>query len=155
MEQHGHAPRSGFTPEYTVWNNIRQRCTNRGAHNFKFYGGRGIRVCDRWRRSFKAFLADVGTRPGPGYSLDRIDNARGYEPGNVAWRSMKEQSRNTRRNRVIEFRGERMCVAAWAERIGMPQIALLKRLRRGWTVEQALTLPLGHRLPRRQASQDP
>jgi hypothetical protein len=104
---HGHARKSGPSPEYRTWAGIRQRCTTPGASNYAFYGGRGITMCDRWLHSFENFLADVGPKPSPKHSIDRIDNARGYEPGNVRWITHIDQMQNTRRNRIIEFRGER------------------------------------------------
>jgi hypothetical protein len=84
--------------EYRAWWNMIRRCERRAqttARDWRRYGGRGICVCDRWRNSFEAFLADVGPRPGPGYSLDRIENNGNYEPGNVRWTTAKEQARNS------------------------------------------------------------
>ncbi|MBO0736547.1 MAG: hypothetical protein J2P48_08265 [Alphaproteobacteria bacterium] len=86
---------------YTAWANMKARCGNPNRPDYKFYGGRGITVCDRWRQSFSAFLDDVGECP-PGYSLDRIDNERGYEPGNVRWATRTQQMRNSRRTRLTE-----------------------------------------------------
>jgi hypothetical protein len=88
--------------EYQAWMNMKDRCgrsTRRGAHN---YVGRGIAVCDRWSGSFESFLADMGPKPSPVHSLDRIDNDKGYEPGNCRWATRDEQSRNTRRNTLTE-----------------------------------------------------
>jgi hypothetical protein len=83
------------TREYKTWENMKQRCFNPRRHNWKHYGGRGITVCDRWRDSFDAFLADVGPRP-VGRTLDRIDPNDHYRPGNVRWASPKEQRANRR-----------------------------------------------------------
>jgi hypothetical protein len=84
------------TPEYRTWLNMRQRCSNPNANNYKNWGGRGICVCDRWNDSFAAFLADVGERPTEVHSLDRIDVNGNYEPGNVRWALPKEQAKNKR-----------------------------------------------------------
>ncbi|GED89332.1 hypothetical protein [Streptomyces sp. 6-11-2] len=82
--------------EYTIWTSMKQRCLNSAHRHYKEYGGRGITVCPRWQTSFEAFLADMGPRPSKSHTLDRIDNDRGYEPGNVAWRTYKEQAANRR-----------------------------------------------------------
>lgn len=84
------------TPEYDAWVSLIQRCTNPKNPRWKDYGGRGIRVCDAWRASFDAFLADVGPRPGPDRSIDRIDNDGHYEPGNIRWSTRSEQQFNRR-----------------------------------------------------------
>ena len=96
---HGHTSRSYAPPEYVAWQNMRARC-NRATHpSYQYYGGRGIAVCPEWD-SFERFLEDVGQRPDPSLSLDRIDNDRGYEPGNVRWATRVEQAAN-RRNRCL------------------------------------------------------
>ena len=82
------------SPEYTAWPNAKQRVTNRKLRWWARYGGRGIGMCSEWMASFTAFLAHVGPRPGRGYSLDRIDNDRGYEPGNVRWATAAQQAAN-------------------------------------------------------------
>jgi hypothetical protein len=83
-------------PEYKVWAAMIQRCHNPRVKPYANYGGRGIQVCDRWRRSFVAFLRDVGRRPSPDLTLDRIDNDGNYEPGNVRWATWTEQAHNKR-----------------------------------------------------------
>ncbi len=86
------------TTLYATWSSMIQRCTNPNAKNYKWYGGRGITVCERWR-SFENFAADMGDRPGRGYSIDRINNNGNYEPGNCRWATQSEQVRNSRRCR--------------------------------------------------------
>ncbi len=83
-------------PEYEIWSSMKKRCENPNSHAWHNYGGRGIAVCDRWRNSFEDFFEDMGPRPSPEHSIDRIDNDRGYEPGNVRWATAQEQARNTR-----------------------------------------------------------
>lgn len=84
-------------PEYRVWKTMKSRCTSPGQQSFKYYGARGIGVCDRWRESFETFYADMGPRPGPQYSIDRINNDGHYEPGNCRWATATEQALNKRR----------------------------------------------------------
>lgn len=83
-------------PEYEIWRGAIARCTNPQRHDFKYYGGRGIKICDRWRHSFQNFLADMGPRPSPQHSIDRINNDGDYEPDNCRWVTWKEQAANRR-----------------------------------------------------------
>jgi hypothetical protein len=139
---HGHACNGRMTAEYRTWGGIIKRCTNPKTKAFKYYGARGIRVCDRWRESFEAFLADVGPRPSPRHSIDRIDNDGNYEPGNVRWATREEQMRNRSTAHHVEAFGERLTAAEWSERKGIPYATLLARLAKGWPTEEALTRPV-------------
>lgn len=131
-----------YTPEYRAWQTMRLRCTEPTNPAYKDYGGRGISVCARWLDSPAAFLEDMGAKPTPEHELDRYpDNNGNYEPGNCRWATRKENDRNRRSNRLIEFGDETMALAAWAERVGMGRDTLRKRLEAGWTVEEALTIP--------------
>jgi hypothetical protein len=116
--------------EYGSWCAMKARCCNPKTPHFHLYGGRGITVCDRWLNSFENFLADMGAKPSKAHSLDRIDNSRGYEPGNCRWATGTMQCRNRRDNRVIEFGGAKRTVAEWAERLGVKYFTLMMRIRR-------------------------
>lgn len=141
---HGSARKGKKTAEYRIWMGLKQRCTNRKQRCWPKYGGRGIKVCQRWLDSFENFLADVGPRPSNKHSIDRYPNNDGdYEPGNVRWATQKQQCRNTRRNRMLTFRGETLCMAEWAERLGVSQDVIECRINRnGWTVDEALSTPV-------------
>lgn len=130
--------------EYAIWISMKDRCRNPKHHAYKNYGGRGIKVCERWATSFEDFLTDIGARPSPKHSLDRHPDPNGdYEPGNVRWATRKEQARNMRSNRPLTFRGETRLMIEWAEITGINYYALSARLNRsGWSVERALTEPL-------------
>ncbi len=112
-------PRAREHPLYKRWNQMRTRCHNPNVNNYKNYGARGIRVCDAWNNDFWQFVADMGEPPGPGYSLDRIDSTRGYEPGNVKWSDRTTQNRNRRTVERYTWEGETMTIPEWAERLGV------------------------------------
>lgn len=130
------------TQIYFVWHGMINRCCNPKDKHYRDYGGRGIKVCVRWRE-FANFYADVGARPSPAHQLDRIDNDGNYEPGNVRWGTPKEQSRNRRSNRTIIVDGQAMTLAEASEKAGLGYATVRLRLNKGWTVEQALSTPVG------------
>lgn len=141
--RHGMARRGRRrSPEYAIWSQMIERCHNPNNDGYPMYGGRGIAVCDKWRRSFESFFSHVGRRPSDSHSIDRIDVDGDYEPGNVRWATAKEQGRNTRRNRVLTFDGRSQCLAAWAEETGIAARVIRDRLsKHHWTIERALTTP--------------
>lgn len=126
--------------EYKAWQSMRQRCFNPKCTCFKNYGARGITICDRWA-VFANFLFDMGTKPSPKHTLERKDNNGNYEPFNCCWATSKEQNRNSRNTRWIEFRGERLTIGDWAIRLDCEPSAIANRLAVGWDIETALTLP--------------
>jgi hypothetical protein len=131
------------SPEYRAWAHMIERCNNPDVPGYENYGGRGVRVCERWRNSFEDFLSDIGRRPSPRHSIDRFPNNDGnYEPDNCRWATPSEQMRNTRRTRLLTHAGETMCLTDWANRLGISYITILSRLRRGWPVTRALTVPM-------------
>jgi hypothetical protein len=127
-----------FKAERQAWRDIQKRCSNPNCRDYRNYGARGIQCL---YPSFESFLADVGLRPAQGYSINRIDNARHYEPGNLRWDDRHAQNRNRRNNHVITYQGETMCISAWAERLGIHHNTLQARIAKGWDLERAFTPP--------------
>lgn len=129
------------SPEYRAWCNMRNRCGDPTNRQWKDYGGRGIKVCERWLESFENFIADLGRKPGPRHSLGRIDNDGDYEPGNVRWETRRQQSLNSRGNTLMTLRGETMTMTEWCEKLGLRRNMVSLRHQRGWSDEEALTTP--------------
>lgn len=135
----GHANRTHgkrHSRVYKIWLKVKDRCQNPKHVFFNMYGGRGISVCDRWL-VFANFFADMGDVPD-GCSIERIDNDRGYEPGNCRWATSTEQSRNKRNNVFITHGGKTLCVSDWATELGIPRPTIAGRMRAGWPIEQVL-----------------
>jgi hypothetical protein len=107
------------SPEYKIWRAIKDRCLNPKDKRYQDYGGRGIAVCDEWRDDFAAFLRDVGPRPSKDLSIDRLDNERGYEKGNVRWSTREQQAHNTRVSRTVEYQGQKYNLTALARLLGL------------------------------------
>jgi len=130
-------------PTHNIWLTMRQRCHNPNSRSYAQYGARGIYVCDRWRESFEAFLADMGPQPSPDHSIDRIDCDGPYSPQNCRWATKKTQANNCRRNRVLAYGGKTQTVAQWADELGVSPFTLYQRLSHGWSTEETLTRPIG------------
>lgn len=130
-------------PAYEAWRGMRQRCQNPKRLGYENYGGRGISVCSRWD-SFSNFLEDMGARPSKLHTIERIDNSKGYEPRNCRWATMKEQHLNTRRTHMVEYAGKMVPLMRLIESMGIAinYNTIIYRLRRGWTLDDALRLPL-------------
>lgn len=129
-------------PEYKVWKSLRKRIHNPNDERYASYGGRGLTVDPRWDESFEVFLQDMGHRPGPGYSIDRVDNDQGYWPDNCVWATNKSQANNRRTSRILEYRGVSKTLAQWADELGISRHNLQARIGRGWSVEKALETPV-------------
>jgi hypothetical protein len=142
---HGEGPRGKLTAEYRAWANMLRRCDNTKVASFKYYGARGIRVCERWRGSYPAFLEDMGRKPSAAHSLDRIDSDCDYGPDNCRWATRSEQSRNRRIVKRFEFAGEKLPLIEIAQRTGIKLSTLWQRLNSGWPQEKAFSTPLGGR----------
>lgn len=142
MRKHGAARDGRHTPEYLAWAHIVDRCTRPTSGEWHNYGARGITICDEWRENAAAFLEHIGPRPSAQHQIDRIDNERGYEPGNVRWVTRKENCRNTRRNRWVEFLGRRMTLAEAIELSGLSGNRVRSRIWKGWDPIRALTEPV-------------
>lgn len=117
-------------PFYGVWASMKDRCSNRRAKSFADYGGRGIKVCERWQSSYQAFADDMGERP-KGYSLDRIDNDADYTPENCRWADRKTQQRNQRRAVYVTIDGVRYRAIELAESVGVAFQTIVSRANRG------------------------
>lgn len=133
------------TKLFIKWQSMNRRCNDPRCNSYKNYGARGISVCNEWRDSFEAFYKHVSILPNygeKGYTLDRENNDGHYEPGNVKWSTAIEQHRNTRRNIMLTFDGRTLCLAEWANIIGISTAALHKRLKKGWGVDKALSTPV-------------
>ncbi len=126
--------------EYRVWRAMLNRCENTNVERFPQYGGRGIRVCERWHK-FENFLMDMGRRPSPKMQIDRIENDGNYEPGNVRWATPKQQLRNRSDNRILEYNHKKMCINDWATETSLKRECIAARLKMGWSVEKSLTTP--------------
>lgn len=130
-------PSGALTPEYISWCKMRSRCNQPTAHNYKHYGGRGIRICMRWG-SFQKFLSDMGPRPSKRHTLERIDVNGHYEPRNCRWATRSEQTKNMRRNHLITLGGVTRCISEWEKITGLLGPTIRWRIKRGLPPEQVL-----------------
>lgn len=129
------------TAEYRIWSHIIGRCENKNDQSYPGYGGRGIKICERWRTSFENFLADMKCRPSDKHSIERKDNDGNYCPENCKWGTASEQARNKRGFRKLTHNGETMTLLAWSERTGIPLATIKWRFCRNFSVERILHKP--------------
>ena len=132
-------------PEYVNYKSMIDRCRP-SAHYSRNYYDKGVRICERWtmRLGFLNFLIDMGSKPGPEYTLDRIDSNGNYEPGNCRWATMETQNNNTSRNRRITVNGVTKTYSQWAKSLGVSRHTIRERFNRGWPVEKIVTTPASH-----------
>jgi hypothetical protein len=135
---HGAGSRKGRWPEYRVWSEMIRRCENENCNRYYTHGARGIKVCERWRESFQAFINDMGRRPSVGLSIERRDNDGDYEPANCYWATKKEQARNKSNTRFLIVNGQKRPLVEWAEIAGVKPMTVRARLKRGLTPEEAI-----------------
>lgn len=130
-----------YSNEYVSWVKAKDRCFNSKHPAFEKYGGSGIVMCEEWRNSFEAFYAHLGRCPR-GYTLDRIDNSRGYEPGNVRWASKKQQAENSSWPKLVTINGVTKNISDWAAINNVSNATIYNRINKlGWSIEQAISTP--------------
>lgn len=129
----------GKPPEYAVWCTMKARCHQPKRKDFPRYGGRGIVVCERWKRSFDAFLSDMGARPSALHSLDRIDNDGPYSPDNCAWATLHEQANNRSNNYNLDVNGVVKSLTQWGRDVGLSAQCIRWRLSAGWAPDRAIS----------------
>jgi hypothetical protein len=144
MRSHGESDnisrgrRSTATPEYRCWKAIKNRCNNPRYKQYQDYGGRGIRVCQRWLDSYENFLIDMGRKPNPTYSIQRRDNDGNYSPENCYWATDEEQRRNKRGSRLVTIQGQTRNLVDWLVELSLPKSTFFWRKKQGWSDEEAL-----------------
>lgn len=128
---HGETFGGKASPEYAIWQAMLRRCLTPSHKQFPLYGGRGITVCDRWRKSFENFLADMGRKPSPSHSIDRIDNDAGYCKENCRWATQKVQVNNRRNTIVVSHQGKTRNLLDWSAALAIPYKTLHNRWKKG------------------------
>ncbi len=132
-----------YSKEYAAWYHMLNRCYNNACEAWTNYGGRGIKVCDRWLGDdgFENFFEDMKSSPSPNHSLDRIDNSLGYSPDNCRWATNREQSRNRRTTKLITIGEETKSMVEWCEVYDIQYSLVKDRIQDGWEPLKAFTTP--------------
>ena len=139
--RHGHSINGIRSLTHSSWHNMRSRCNNPNMKQYKDYGGKGIKVCERWN-TFENFLKDMGERPGKKYSLDRIDLNKDYCPENCRWATHFEQARNRSICVYLTINDKRQTVKEWALEVGINRQTIERRLKLGWSHYDAVMQPV-------------
>ena len=142
-KKHGHAVSGVTSQTYKSWRSMMSRCYQETNISFKYYGMKGISVCDRWH-DFANFVADMGERPD-GKSIDRINLSGNYEPINCRWATQKEQQNNRSTNVLISFNGKTQTLGQWASELGINKCTLQQRIAHGWSEDKAISTPVRRR----------
>lgn len=132
-------------PEYNSWRGMRERCNKSTHDKYKNYGGRGIRVCPQWdnnKTGFITFLNDMGKKPSPSHSIDRINSDGDYEPSNCRWATQSQQLRNSSRSRKLTINGETRIITDWLTIYGISSPGYYERVRSGMNPIDAMVTPL-------------
>lgn len=140
LTTHGHSTAlipGKITRTLRAYRHMIARCSNPNYKNFHRWGGRGIKVCDRWLESFQNFLDDMGECP-PKLTIERINNDGNYEPGNCKWVTQAQQMRNTSRTHFVIYKGQKICLQDLSILCGVNRYTIYIRLKRGWTVDEAV-----------------
>jgi len=144
--KHGGRSRvTGGSSAWKAWEGMRSRCADPSNKDWKWYGGKGIKVHSSWMDDFDQFIRHIGPKPTEKHTLDRIDRNGNYEPGNVRWATWTEQARNRSNNRIVEFKGQSMVLIEAAELSGIPYKTVKMRVAKGWDTDRALTQPVDKR----------
>lgn len=126
---------------WQIWDDMKTRCNNPNSHNYKHYGGRGIKICSEWL-NFSAFREwSLSHGYADNLTIDRIDNEKGYSPDNCRWVTFKEQANNKRTNHFITYNGETKTIGQWSEATGLTWACIKRRIDAGWNIEKALNTP--------------
>ena len=141
-ERHG----MSNSPEYSIWRGIKKRC-----QYDDHYVKNGITVCSEWINNFPQFYADMGDKPTPNHTIDRINNDLGYEPGNCRWATLKEQQNNRTNNHNLTYKGVTQSISEWAREYNIGRQCLRQRVANGWEIERALNTPSRKKTPRKVA----
>ena len=140
LTKHGQCTTNKKHPLYATWNSMRSRCNNKNSGSYHKYGGRGIKICPEWE-DFETFVLDMGNRPN-WFSIDRIDNDKGYSKDNCRWADIKTQANNTRHNRLILYKGVEYTISELATKYGFESSTLRHRLNKGYDVSLCVETPI-------------
>lgn len=140
-QRHGHSLNGKRSLTHSTWHNMKIRCQNSNTKSYKNYGAKGIQVCDRWN-VFENFLKDMGERPSPNHSIERVDSAGNYCPENCKWATRTEQNRNRSMCIFITINGKCQTVKEWAIELGIKRQTIERRLKLGWSGYDAVMQPV-------------